>query len=74
MVANSMTKSEEALSTLCPSCSVRLRSNRKLRIGDIIVCPDCEESLEVVKLVPYKLAWSLLDDDTEWVDMGSGAK
>lgn len=73
MVKKRMTKSDEVLSTRCPSCSGRLRSNRKLRLGDIIICPDCEESLEVVKLAPFKLAWSLLGDDTEWADLENDA-
>ena len=64
-----MTKSTKSLTTNCPSCDARIRLNRRPQLGDIIVCSECEESLEVVRLTPLKVDWSLLDDDENWTDV-----
>jgi lysine biosynthesis protein LysW len=53
----------------CPSCAALIHFNTRPRLGDIVVCYECEENLEVVRLDPIKLDWSLLDDDESWADM-----
>ena len=64
-----MKKSTKALTIDCPSCDARIYFYRRPRLRDIIVCRECEESLEVVRLSPLKVDWSLLDDDDNWADM-----
>ncbi|MGD8584799.1 MAG: hypothetical protein PVH65_17455 [Chloroflexota bacterium] len=53
----------------CPSCAARIYFNVRPKLGDIVVCYECEENLEVVWLNPIKLDWSLLDDDESWGDV-----
>lgn len=53
----------------CPSCATRIYLSRRPRLGDIIICRECEETLEVVRLTPLELDWALLDDDESWVDV-----
>ncbi len=62
-----MNRSTKTLVAECPSCAVRLHFNVRPKLGDIVVCYECEENLEVVRLNPIKLDWSLLDDD-DWAD------
>jgi lysine biosynthesis protein LysW len=68
-----MTASDKTLTAVCPSCAVRIHFNKKPGLGDIIVCHECEETLEVVRLVPLKVDWSLLDDDESWADIDTEA-
>jgi len=60
-------RSTKTLVAECPSCAARLHFNVRPKLGDIVVCYECEENLEVVRLNPIKLDWSLLDDD-DWAD------
>ncbi len=53
----------------CPSCAARIHFHTRPRLGDIVVCYECEENLEVIRLNPIKLEWSLLDDDESWGDV-----
>jgi lysine biosynthesis protein LysW len=53
----------------CPSCAGPIYFNKRPRLGDIIVCAECDENLEVVRLNPIKLDWSLLDGDEDWADV-----
>ncbi len=62
-----MNRSTKTLVAECPSCAARLHFNVRPKLGDIVVCYECEENLEVVRLNPIKLDWSLLDDD-DWAD------
>lgn len=47
----------------CPECDARLRYHKQLRVGQLVVCPECEETLEVVSLDPLKLYWA---DEDPW--------
>ena len=64
-----MTKYTKTLTTNCPSCDAQIRFDRTPRLGDVIVCHECDESLEVVRLSPLIVDWSLLDDDENWADV-----
>ena len=61
-----MSKTAKIETAYCPSCDTRIRFTRHLRLGDIIVCQECMENLEVVRLSPLKLDWSLLDEEDNW--------
>ena len=63
-----MNKPNQALKTVCPSCHTRILLAEPPHLRDIIVCKECEEPLEVVRLNPLKLDWSLLDDEAGWSD------
>jgi lysine biosynthesis protein LysW len=42
----------------CPECTSVLRFHKSLRVGQLVVCPDCDETLEVVSLHPLDLSWA----------------
>jgi lysine biosynthesis protein LysW len=63
-----MNKSTKTAIAECPSCAARIHFNMRPKLGDVVVCYECEENLEVVWLNPIKLEWSLLDDDEFWSD------
>ena len=61
---------DPAMSTLeqvsmahCPQCQARLRFHKSLRVGQLMACPECEETLEVVSLRPLELYWA---DEQPW--------
>ena len=63
-----MNKSANELTTNCPSCHSRIQFSKRPRLGAIIVCNECDETLEVVRLAPLKIDWTLLDDEYSWAD------
>ena len=63
-----MNKSANELTTTCPLCQSRIQFRKLPHLRDIIVCNECEETLEVVGLAPLKVDWSLLDDEIGWAD------
>lgn len=65
-----MNSSAKHFTATCPSCYTRIRFRERPRLREIIVCHECEETLEVVRLNPLKLEWSLLDDEFSWNDDG----
>ena len=42
----------------CPECNSRLRFHKSLKIGQLMVCPECDETLEVASLRPLELDWA----------------
>lgn len=63
-------KEEPLMSTIskvsladCPECTTVLRFHKPLRVGQLVVCHDCNETLEVVSLRPLKLHWA---DEAPW--------
>ena len=63
-----MKNSTKSLTTVCPSCHSRIQFSTTPRLRDITVCHECDETLEVVRLAPLKVDWSLLDDEVDWAD------
>ena len=49
----------------CPSCEAKINVG-KPKMGQQIVCPSCDEVLEVVWLSPVELDWPI--DDEEYDD------
>lgn len=55
----------------CPLCGAKIEPSRKLKLRSRVVCPDCDEELEVTALDPLQLAWvdneydDLLDEDED---------
>jgi hypothetical protein len=47
----------------CLECDSRIYFERKPDVGEIIVCPECETSLEVVRSAPIRFGWP--DDQGE---------
>jgi len=66
----------KAITAFCPACGTRIRFAERPKVYDIVDCPECEESFEVVGLTPLQLEWMAdyddedewLDDDDEWLD------
>jgi lysine biosynthesis protein LysW len=63
-----MNKSVNELTVICPSCHSRIQFSKLPRLREIIVCNECDETLEVVRLRPLRVDWSLLDDEFSWAD------
>lgn len=61
----------------CPACGSKLRFDAVLRMGEFVVCPECDTELEVIQAAPLKFDWAYaepLDElsDEEWDDFQSG--
>jgi lysine biosynthesis protein LysW len=55
------------LTAYCRACHSRIRFTERPELYDIVTCPECDESFEVINLSPIRLDWpSDLDDD--WSD------
>lgn len=52
----------------CPTCRERFHLDSWLRIGDQLLCPHCEELLEVVKMNPISLGYVNTIDSVEFED------
>lgn len=55
-----------ALIAVCPSCDEDVQLKGAPKIGQQVVCPHCEVTLEVIDTDPLELDWAELDDD--WDD------
>ena len=51
----------------CPECGSNIRFHNPLKLDQIVVCPECDEELQVVELNPLQLDWANdeVDDDYE---------
>jgi lysine biosynthesis protein LysW len=47
----------------CPDCETTIRFHRPLRVGQIVICPECEADLEVRQLNPLELYWAFEYED-----------
>ena len=47
----------------CPDCETNIRFHRPLKIGQNVICPECEADLVVRALNPLELYWAFDDDD-----------
>lgn len=52
-----MTAKDPSLMARCLECDSRIYFERKPDLGEIIVCPECETSLEVIRTSPIKFGW-----------------
>lgn len=63
-----MPDKDPSLMARCLECDSRIYFERRPDVGQIIVCPECETSLEVIRSSPIRFDWA---DDGE--RGGSGA-
>ena len=63
----------QVLTAPCPACGTKLRFQKRIELGEIIVCSECHTELEVVKAMPLKLDWAYEEpidevdlDDLDW--------
>lgn len=52
-----MLDKDPSLMARCLECDSRIYFERKPEVGQIIVCPECESSLEVVRSSPIRFGW-----------------
>ena len=51
----------------CRACQSRIQFSERPDLYDIVSCPECEETFEVVNLSPIRLDWPAeLGDDETW--------
>ena len=50
----------------CPECETNIRFHKPLKVGQIVICPECEERLEVRQLNPLELDWTFDDYDDDY--------
>jgi hypothetical protein len=64
-----MLDKDPSLMARCLECDSRIYFERRPDVGQIIVCPECETSLEVVRSSPIRFDWA---DDGGGSAGGSG--
>lgn len=64
-----MLDKDPSLMARCLECDSRIYFERKPEVGQIIVCPECESSLEVIRSSPIRFSWP--DDAGERGSSGS---
>ena len=50
----------------CPECETNIRFHKPLKLGQIVVCPECDEQLEVLQLDPLELDWAFNDYEGDY--------
>lgn len=58
-----MPDKDPSLMARCLECDSRIYFERRPEVGEIIVCPECETSLEVIRSSPIRFGWP--DDEAE---------
>jgi len=53
-----MSDKDPSLMARCPECDSRIYFERRPDTGQMIVCPECETSLEVIGAYPIRLDWA----------------
>ncbi len=59
---------QQVLKAECPECDTHIRFHSRPKVGKIVVCPECDERLEVRRLNPLELEWADEDYDDDWYD------
>ncbi|HET8910973.1 MAG TPA: hypothetical protein VFN23_05900 [Ktedonobacteraceae bacterium] len=54
--------------SLCPACDTQLHTFEPLGIGNIIICPDCQIPLEIIRWEPVELIPAPELTDGDWGD------
>lgn len=52
----------------CPECDTHIRFHSRPKLGQIVVCPECDEQLEVRRLNPLELDWAYEEFEDDWDD------
>lgn len=50
--------SEKSVSARCPECDARIYFEKTPDMGQMISCPECGTSLEVIRTRPLELDWA----------------
>ena len=66
-----MPDKDASLMARCPECDSRIYFERRPDTGQIIVCPECETSLEVIRANPVRLDWA--EEQGERAGVGGSA-
>lgn len=53
-----MSTTSPVLLANCPECSATLRFHKPLKERQLVVCAECDETLEVISLRPLELSWA----------------
>lgn len=53
-----MPDKDPSLMARCLECDSRIYFERRPELGQIIVCPECETSLEVIRTSPIRFDWA----------------
>jgi len=56
------------LTVFCRTCNSRIRFDKRPELYDIVTCPECDETFEVISLSPIRLDWPSDFGDDEWSD------
>lgn len=51
---------------ICPDCEAEVQVDENSGKGDIVDCPDCGATLEVVGLDPIELDFVIEEDEEDW--------
>jgi lysine biosynthesis protein LysW len=54
-------------SVFCPSCASRIRFHRQPKLRELVVCGECEEQLQVVRLLPLEVDRANYNNDDTWL-------
>ena len=63
-----MDATEKLYTAFCPGCSTKIRFTKDVEVGQFVVCAECGDELEVVKVNPVKLDWAFVDSFDEYDD------
>jgi len=62
---NGRNRSNERNHFRCPLCDAKLDLQKKVKVRQIIVCPECDGELEVVGTNPPELVWIYAEDEED---------
>jgi lysine biosynthesis protein LysW len=52
----------------CPDCEAPIRLGAQIKIGQRIVCSNCDVELEVIEVSPVELDWAYDEPEEDWDD------
>lgn len=56
-----------AMTTYCRACHSRIRFSERPELYDIVVCPECDEEFEVIRVSPIQIDWlSDFEEEDGW--------
>ena len=58
---------KRVVTATCPDCGEKITLRGAVRIGQDVICPNCEAELEVIETDPVELDWAY-DDDNDYED------
>jgi alpha-aminoadipate carrier protein LysW len=55
----------QATTATCPDCGEKVTLRGEIRLGQEVICPNCDAELEVVETDPVELDWAYDDEYDE---------